>query len=321
MKFIEAHNLGTASQDAKPKVLILLAAYNGASWIGEQIQSILRQTHVRPHIFIQDDGSSDSTATVAARLADSDSRVQVNRSTSSSGSASQNFFSLIRSHDAADYDFIALSDQDDVWNRDKLHNAVTLLISKKSAGYSSSVTAVWPSGKTRLLSQKDTVTESDFLFEGAGQGCTFVISRQFYAELRIFLSAHEPLTQGLHFHDWTIYALARSWGRTWAFDTRSTMQYRQHSQNDTGARASVSGIFMRASRIRSGWYEQQLLNISTLCRAASTDSPIINRWHALMRSEKSLQRRLSIAQFLVRGGRRKRLDNVVLVFSALVGWI
>jgi rhamnosyltransferase len=320
MNSIEPHDAGISCQKDEIRVLILLAAYNGAPWIGEQIQSILRQTHVRGHLVIQDDGSSDSTESVAAEFAASDCRIQVIRSCTTSGSASQNFFALIRTHDAAGYDFIALSDQDDVWNRDKLHNAITILTSRRSAGYSSSVTAFWPNQRTRKLRQRSAVTESDFLFEGAGQGCTFVLSKPFYTDLRIFLRAHEGLTRGLHFHDWTVYALARSWGLTWSFDPRSSMRYRQHKHNDTGARTSASGVFMRLSRIRSGWYEQQLLGISAICRAA-TSSSVIERWHTLLRAEKSLHRRLLIAKFLIRGGRRKKLDNAILLFSALIGWI
>ena len=45
----------------KPKVAILLAAYNGIDWIEEQIFSILNQESVEVEIFISVDISTDGT--------------------------------------------------------------------------------------------------------------------------------------------------------------------------------------------------------------------------------------------------------------------
>ncbi|MDY3832975.1 MAG: glycosyltransferase, partial [Candidatus Ventricola sp.] len=38
-----------------------MAAYNGAPYIGEQIDSILQQTDTNWHLTISDDGSTDGT--------------------------------------------------------------------------------------------------------------------------------------------------------------------------------------------------------------------------------------------------------------------
>ncbi len=45
----------------KPVVAILMATYNGARFIQEQIDSILNQKEADVHFYISDDGSSDST--------------------------------------------------------------------------------------------------------------------------------------------------------------------------------------------------------------------------------------------------------------------
>jgi rhamnosyltransferase len=300
---------------------VLLAAYNGANWIREQIDSILRQVGVDIRLVVRDDGSQDSTTTIVREIAASDARVELLHSEAPSGSASQNFFSLIRSCDAAGFDFVALSDQDDIWDADKLHQAAALLTNNHSSAYSSAVTAVWPAGRPRLLKQNSSVTESDYLLEGAGQGCTFVLSVSLYTRLRSFLAAHESLTRDIYFHDWAIYALTRTWALKWTFNPRSTMIYRQHSGNDTGARSSLQGVAMRIRRIRQGWYIQQLLQISELCRAGSENDRMISRWYTILRSPKGWQRRLTLVQLLIRGGRRRVSDNVILTFAALAGWI
>ena len=43
-----------------PRVLVLLAAYNGAPWIAEQIDSILDQQEIGVHVAIRDDGSTNA---------------------------------------------------------------------------------------------------------------------------------------------------------------------------------------------------------------------------------------------------------------------
>ena len=50
------------------KVCVLLASYNGASWIEDQIQSILNQKDVKLDLFISDDCSTDSTIEVIKKI-------------------------------------------------------------------------------------------------------------------------------------------------------------------------------------------------------------------------------------------------------------
>ena len=50
-------------------ITILMATYNGESYLAEQIESILRQTETRWKLIIQDDCSTDRTAAVAQEFA------------------------------------------------------------------------------------------------------------------------------------------------------------------------------------------------------------------------------------------------------------
>ena len=312
----------TTIAPSQPKVLVLLAAYNGAAWIGEQIESILQQEHVDLRLLIRDDASSDPTVEIVRQFASFDSRVELQRSEIPSGSASQNFFSLIRDNDSAGFDYVALSDQDDIWNQGKIRRATKALRQSPScSGYSSAVTAVWPDGTSRLLPQEPNPTKADFLFEGAGQGCTFVLTCALYSRLRSFLVGHQELTQGTHFHDWAIYALARTWHLRWFFDPTPSLQYRQHENNDTGARMSLKGITSRFLKIRGGWYRQQLLRISALCHATAPDDVAFSQWYTLLCGPQSLGRRIEIARFCLHGGRRRKSDNTILILSAILGWI
>jgi len=297
-----------------------MAAFNGGRWIAQQLESILRQVNVDVHVIISDDGSTDDTCRQVQALANGE-RVRVSVSTAPSGSASQNFFSLIRANSAADYDFVALSDQDDLWEPDKLWRACRALAEHRAAGYSSATRAFWPDGRERILRQVTRPTRSDFLFEGAGQGCTFVMSAEFYERARACLLAHGELTQPLHYHDWTLYALARVWSLPWTFDATPTVRYRQHSENDTGARASFCGIMRRLKLMKDGWYARQLRAIVNVCVAAAPSDALVSRWDSLLASRPGLRRRVRIARFCLSGGRRRASDRAVLILAAVAGWI
>ncbi|HEV2270400.1 MAG TPA: glycosyltransferase [Steroidobacteraceae bacterium] len=308
------------SRQTRPRILVLLAAHNGASWIGEQLRSILAQQEVDVRVVVRDDASADETRAQVAPFLD-DGRVSLTSGETPSGSAAQNFFALLRENSPANFDFVALADQDDEWFTDKLARAARGLQAGAGAGYSSATLATWPNGRSALLTQSSRATPSDFLFGGMGQGCTFVLTAQFYGRARDFLARHAALSREIHYHDWALYALARAWSLPWIFDPAPSMRYRQHGGNDTGARKSVAGARKRLDLIRSGWYARQLGVIARLCASASPSQPVVCAWHAILIAPPTWSRRVRIARFCLRGGRRGAADNCVILVAALAGWL
>lgn len=299
---------------------MLLAAYNGCLWITQQLESILAQDGVRVEIVVRDDHSTDGTQAELARFKD-DARVRLAPSGRRAGSAAQSFFTLIRDHPLDGFEFVALSDQDDVWYPDKLSRACRTLESTASAAYSSGTAAVWEHGKTVLLGPSGRQNASDFLFEGAGQGCTFVMSGAFYVRLRSFLLATPELFEPLRYHDWAIYALARAWGLRWTFDPEPTMTYRQHESNDIGARGTIRSVLRRLAKIRNGWYAGQLVAICALCTGAAPQREILTAWQSCLGGHRTLRRKARIIRFCALGGRRRIRDNMVLMMAIVAGWI
>ncbi len=192
---------------------------------------------------------------------------------------------------------------------------------RNCVGYASSTTAFWHNARERTLRQSTAITHSDFLFEGAGQGCTYVLTCAFYRRIREFLIDHPSLTSGLLYHDWVVYALARAWNLPWAFDAESTLRYRQHQQNDTGARLSVQGLSTRLRRLHSGWYTNQLKQIYRLAAAAAPHNRVVERWGGIVLGPTNFRRRLQIVVFCIRGGRRRFSDKLLLMCASLLGWI
>ena len=100
------------------RIEILMAAYNGAPYIGGQIDSILGQTDINWHLTISDDGSTDNTdAVIDEYVRRYPDKVQRAYSGRRFGGAKDHFFWLTAQCDA---DYIAYCDDDDTWRADKL---------------------------------------------------------------------------------------------------------------------------------------------------------------------------------------------------------
>jgi rhamnosyltransferase len=302
-----------------PRVLVLLAAFNGAAVIERQLRSILVQDNVTVGIVVADDASADATVRVVESLGDP--RVAVVRRDTGTGSAAQNFVALIAQHSASGYDYVALSDQDDCWLPDKLHRACTSLLSSGAAGYASGVMAVWPDDSRRAIRQSARRSRGDFLFEGAGQGCTYVLTAALYERIRAHLQAHAGLARQLVYHDWAIYALTRVWNLNWYFDPVPSLLYTQHGGNDIGTRSSLHGARRRVALLREGRYRRQMEIVFELCRATGASNAALLRWARLRAMQAGLSRRLKVAGFCLFWGRRRRLDALFMATVALAGWI
>lgn len=88
----EASTTGGASTKKKPKDLlsIVVPAYNVEAYLGECLDSILKQTYSTLEIIIIVDGATDGTHSVASQYAERDSRIQVHHQENSGLSAARN---------------------------------------------------------------------------------------------------------------------------------------------------------------------------------------------------------------------------------------
>lgn len=98
------------------KVSVVMCTYNGALFLREQLESIVNQTYPIYELIIQDDCSSDRTLELLREYADKYSFIKVCKNQSSKG-INDNFLSAIF---CASGDYIAISDQDDIWELKKI---------------------------------------------------------------------------------------------------------------------------------------------------------------------------------------------------------
>lgn len=293
----------------QPRVLVLLAAFNGTAFLPAQMASILGQQAVDVQVVLSIDRSTDGTEAWAAQLAQQDARVTVLPGGQVFGGAAPNFFRLLRDVDMTGCDYVALADQDDLWHPDKLARACQQLRHTGASGYSGNVTAFWPGGQERLIDKAQPQQPWDFLFEGPGPGCTFVLTQPLAFALQAWVHSHAKELQPVGFHDWFIYAWARVQGYPWTIDARPHMRYRQHARNQIGANAGLRSILLRVQHITSGWGLAQAGLIARL--TGLEEHPFVAPW---------LQgQRLGLLRLSMRAGqcRRRRHDQVLFMLSCL----
>jgi rhamnosyltransferase len=234
----------------KMNTLVLLAAYNGENYIGQQLESVLNQTYKPYKILVNIDQCQDKTLSVVQNFAKENSKIQILNIDKRFGSAAANFINLIIDADLSNVDFIALADQDDIWKEDKLEKAIHKL-GQGYDGYSSNVDAFWADGKRKVLVKDQLQQNFDYLFESAGPGCTFVMNKKLALKLQQFLKKGH-FNQLHNYHDWLIYAFARSNNFKWYIDSYPSVEYRQHDTNVFGANVGIKAFVSRSRRVLSG---------------------------------------------------------------------
>lgn len=102
------------NSDKEPLISVAICTYNGASYILEQLDSILAQDYSRLEIIIVDDASTDYTVEILQSI--QDERIVLYQNPINLG-YNANFERCLK---YCTGDYIAISDQDDIWEIDKL---------------------------------------------------------------------------------------------------------------------------------------------------------------------------------------------------------
>jgi rhamnosyltransferase len=255
-------------------------------WIEEQVASISSQKNTSIQIFISVDLSNDKTYEWCQNLARNNSYIKVLPYGERFGGAAKNFYRLIRDVDFSYFDYIALSDQDDIWDSDKLHHAISVIEKDNLDGYSGNVIAFWSDGQERLVKKNFPQKRFDYFFEAAGPGCTYVFKQQAIQKFKKFLIKNWTKVNLVELHDWMIYAYFRSQGMKWKIDSKSLMRYRQHDNNQVGLNYGLKAYLIRSKKIKAKWYRNEVQKIIYLLNGRSSQDISLkklfltkNFWH------------------------------------------
>jgi hypothetical protein len=100
-------------------VSVTIPAFNAGTYIGDALESAARQTYRNIEILVVDDGSHDDTVSVVETFAAKDGRVKLIRQSNAGVAAARNC-----AIEAAEGEYIAPLDADDIWDSTKLERQV-----------------------------------------------------------------------------------------------------------------------------------------------------------------------------------------------------
>lgn len=228
----------------KPRLSVALCTYNGEKFIGEQLCSIQKQTILPFEMVICDDNSSDETIMFARSFADNAS-FQIRLFQNKPGLGVVKNFERAISLCTGDY--VALSDQDDVWLPNKLEMALkTMQDAEKKYGRETPILVhsdlIVTDSHCNILSSSFMKSQNIFhpdidplktlLVQNFVTGCTMLINRP-------LVDLSLPIPDGVIMHDWWIALVAASCGKI-VFIPEGSIHYRQHGGNVVGAKKFFS---------------------------------------------------------------------------------
>jgi len=110
----------------KPKVSVIVPAYDSAKYLAETVHSVLDQSYDNYEVIVVDDGSNDGTLGVARSF---EPRIKVLAQPNGGPASARNL--AIRNSRG---DYIAFLDSDDLWMKDKLEKQIALLEKNSTVG-------------------------------------------------------------------------------------------------------------------------------------------------------------------------------------------
>ena len=243
-----------------PSVSIILSTFNGARFLHEQLESFERQTHANWSLLAGDDGSTDDSLAILRKFQNKHGTDRVTIQTGPRRGFVANFLSLV-GKPSLKADYYAFSDQDDIWEEDKLARALAWLHTvprEIPAGYGSRTSLIDPAGRkigVSLLFQRPPAF-CNALVQSIAGGNTMVFNE---AARQLLIRAGVVEVPS---HDWWFYLLVTASGGIMHYDPYCSVQYRRHEHNSAPQSLGIVARTMRARMLIEGrfkrWTDQNL---------------------------------------------------------------
>jgi len=237
------------------KVAILLCTYRGQQYLAEQLDSFAAQTHADWQAWASDDGSKDGTQEILAKYQGNWPAGRLTVLQGPGRGLVTNFMSLACKGEI-EADYFAYSDQDDVWEADKLERAVQWL-----SGISAGTPALY-CARTRLVDTQDREIGLSPLFSKPPGFANALIQSIAGGNTMVFNRAARALLQDagaqlpVVVHDWWTYMLVTGCGGQVFYDATPSLRYRQHDGNVIGMNDSWLARIKRLGMQWQGRFRQ-----------------------------------------------------------------
>jgi len=220
------------------KISVCMATFNGARYLRQQLESILSQLGPGDEIIISDDSSSDETTELIRSFQDNRIVLLENNKFYSPIYNVENALKKCSGH------FIFLSDQDDIWRRDKV--AVTIGLLEKYDLVVSDCELIDAYG--------NVVLESFFAMHGSGKGFFKNFFRNSFlgccmAFNRKILERSLPFPKNIPMHDIWLGLIACIFGKPY-FAPQKLVKYRRHVNNASSTSEKSRYGFLKKIQFR-----------------------------------------------------------------------
>ena len=207
------------------KISVALASYNGEIFIKQQIETILSNLRENDELIISDDGSTDNTIQIVKQI--NDPRIRIIEGPGKG--VISNFENAIN---ACTGDYIFLSDQDDIWESDKVLKVLETF-------HKTNCTCVLHDALVVNGEATEVVLDSFFSFRNSKAGILKNLWKNSYIGCCMaFTSSMKkyivpiPSDMGKVFHDQWIGLMCEKHGKS-VFIQDKLIKYRRHDNNQS----------------------------------------------------------------------------------------
>ncbi|BCJ95733.1 glycosyl transferase [Anaerocolumna cellulosilytica] len=257
-------------------VNIIMAAYNGGKFIGEQLESILNNDYTNWILWVFDDGSTDETQSIVRKhQIDYPDKIKYIKNSRNLG-VTHNFLNglcyVVNEGDRTNDSYFMFCDQDDVWYSNKIADTVSCMLKlEKKHGRSipaavftdvnvvdSALMTIHPSFHHSNHLDTKKLDLPHLLMENKLIGCTTMINYSLASKVTVKSHMH------IRYHDWWIGLIAASCGNI-GYLHKATMAYRQHGNNLVGDQNFIGYVEKRILSFK----EQRETLLSTVKQAGT----------------------------------------------------
>lgn len=248
----------------KVLVSIALCTYNGEAYLKQQLDSIVNQSYPEIELIAVDDCSSDDTINILKEYSAKYSFIKLFINPENLGYI-KNFEKALS---LCNGDYIALSDQDDIWNLKKIEKQVKAIGNNLLIYHDSEF--VDQNGQSLNLYMSDIMNlyrgnqPETFLFFNCISGHSVLMKKELRDELLPFPDAY--------FHDWWMGYVGTNLGSI-DFIQESLVKYRQHHKADTNILKRKRDNTTRNPVTASMKFEQKLLWIKSCVNYPKNKNP------------------------------------------------
>ena len=229
-------------QSRNPFISIVLITYNGEKYIREQLDSILEQTMQNLEIVVCDDCSTDSTKHILEEYARKDFRIVLHFNEKNLGYLKN----VEKAISYAGGGYIALADQDDVWEKDhlfKLYSNIgdnflvcgdTLCVDKENNSLNIRYSKLYGMNINLLKSNEEHLLRL-LVMSNIFQGAAMMFKKEF---VNIIL----PFPDNIEYHDWWLALCAMALNK-FVYIPEVVIRHRRHDSNASTDVKNIDDVY------------------------------------------------------------------------------